>query len=160
MIYFITARELDRVKIGFSNAPWARFAKMQSDSPTRLAFEGVTEGDKATESAFHTQFSASRFIGEWFTIAPEIEALMATLPTPVRAARNTPVKDLVMAAGISTSYASQILSGQRRPPLSLAVHIFRTAGWKHPRLAGATDAEIDGIASIVPWTPQKERVAA
>jgi hypothetical protein len=83
MIYFITARDIGRVKIGYSAKPRVRFQKMQSDSPTRLALERVCDGDEAVEAALHERFAAFRQHGEWFTISAEIASHMATLPAPV-----------------------------------------------------------------------------
>lgn len=69
-------------------------------------------------------------------------------------------KELVDAAGISKGYASDILNGKQPPSRALAIHIFRTTGWRHPVIAELTDAQITMLAEIDPWTPPKERAAA
>ena len=64
--------------------------------------------------------------------------------------------ELARDAGISASYASEVLSGVRRPSRPLAIHIFRTTGWRHPLLDGLTDEQIDTLEAIEPWrAPEK-----
>ncbi|MFN3424868.1 MAG: hypothetical protein ACK40C_09215 [Novosphingobium meiothermophilum] len=65
--------------------------------------------------------------------------------------------DLASKAGISLSYASEIISGKRgrKPPRSLAIHILRTTGWKHSVLDGLTDEQIDMLEQIDPWQPKE-----
>lgn len=65
----------------------------------------------------------------------------------------TPTR-LSSVAGISLPYASQIISGNRQPSRSLAIHIFRTAGWKHPLIADLTDEQIDLLGAVEPWQPK------
>lgn len=78
MIYFVTAREVGRVKIGFSADPVSRYRKMRGDSPVHLALERVTEGDRTDEFELHNRFDSARIHGEWFALTDEIAALMAT----------------------------------------------------------------------------------
>lgn len=67
---------------------------------------------------------------------------------------NTPrTQELADKAGISKSYASEILNG-REPKLPLAIHIMRSTGWRHPVLADLTDEQIAVIEAVDPWTPQ------
>lgn len=61
--------------------------------------------------------------------------------------------ELAGKAGISKSYASEILSG-REPRRPLAIHIMRTTGWRHPVIAGLSDEQISVLESIEPWTPR------
>lgn len=63
-------------------------------------------------------------------------------------------KDLVGEAGISMSYASEILSGNRDPSRSLAIHIFRRTGWRHPRIAALSDEQIGVLETVEPWVPK------
>lgn len=154
MIYCITAREIGLVKIGFSENPFSRFAKLQSDSPVALRIERMTNGEVHEERALHRRYAAERVRGEWFTLTPDIEAWMASLPAAIRTERETPVKDLCDAVGISKSYASMILSGRQKPSRPLAIHIFRAMGWKHPTIADLTDAQIDTLEAVEPWTPR------
>ncbi|PTQ64492.1 Meiotically Up-regulated Gene 113 (MUG113) protein [Sphingomonas sp. PP-CE-3G-477] len=160
MIYFITARDVGRVKIGFSDNPWSRFGKMQSDSPVRLKLERMIEGDVTLEKGFHARFADHRAFGEWFALAAPIEEFMVTLPKPIRAPRETPVKDLVEAVGISPSYASMILSGKQKPSRPLAIHIFRVMGWRHDSIANLTEEHMELLERVEPYSPRTPAPAA
>jgi transcriptional regulator with XRE-family HTH domain len=59
--------------------------------------------------------------------------------------------ELAAAAGISKSYASEILSGSRTPSRSLAIHVLRRTGWRHAMLSGLTDEQIAVLEAIDPW---------
>lgn len=59
--------------------------------------------------------------------------------------------DLAKAAGISRSYAHEIMSNTRQPSRSLAIHILRKTGWRHPVIADLTDAQIDVLETVEPW---------
>lgn len=64
--------------------------------------------------------------------------------------------ELASAAGISKSYASEILNG-RQPNRPLAIHIFRKTGWRHPLIAGLTDEQIAVFEQVEPWTAPGEK---
>lgn len=72
-----------------------------------------------------------------------------SVPTP---------KELSEATGISSSYASMILSDDparnRTPTRSLAILIFRRLGWKHPSIASLTEDQMAVIEQVDPWTPR------
>jgi transcriptional regulator with XRE-family HTH domain len=57
-------------------------------------------------------------------------------------------KDLVEAVGISPSYASMILSGERTPPPSLAAAIWQKTGWKLGIFESLTDDDAKVAARI------------
>lgn len=61
-------------------------------------------------------------------------------------------KDLRKATGISQSYASMILAGDRTPARPLAIEIYRKLGWKHPSIARLTDQQIDLLETIEPYS--------
>lgn len=67
--------------------------------------------------------------------------------------------ELAKAAGISKSYASEILTGVRDPSRPLAIHLFRSSGWKHRVIADLSVEQIDVLESIEPWTPVSDRAA-
>ncbi len=146
MIYFVTAREVGRVKIGFSENPRARFGKICSDSPFPLALERICEGDEEAESALHALFAAHRVQGEWFRICPEIEAHMDTLPAPAKREKSLN-QIMTEALGCSKSYASQVLSGKygHKITIPIAISVYRKAGLKIGPIEFATDAEIDTL---------------
>ena len=65
--------------------------------------------------------------------------------------------ELSKAAGISIPYASQILAegeGARTPSRPLAIHIYRTTGWKHSRIADLTDEQMEMLERLEPWQGQ------
>lgn len=69
---------------------------------------------------------------------------------------DAPIKtaDLSDKAGISLSYASEIVNDRRAPSRPLAIHIFRRTGWRHPIIADLTDEQIDVLETVEPWTPK------
>jgi hypothetical protein len=83
-VYFITAREVGRVKIGCGYDPWDRLERLKTGSPVELALEAVIDGSYDEERELHRQFAGHRIRGEWFNLCPEIEALIISLPAPVR----------------------------------------------------------------------------
>ena len=73
----------------------------------------------------------------------------------------TPPKydELAKSADISLSYANEILSGKRQPSRALAIHIFRSTGWRHDLLGGLNDEALDLLESLEPWVPSRDRAA-
>ena len=75
MIYFIAARELGRVKIGYTDkCPKRRLKALQIGCPTELELEATAEGGQVFEQKVHRIFSKFRLHGEWFQLDPAIEA--------------------------------------------------------------------------------------
>jgi hypothetical protein len=72
-VYFITAREVDRVKIGYAHNPVARYRHLQVSSPVKLALEGAIPGGFEKERELHRRYARVRVCGEWFTITDSIE---------------------------------------------------------------------------------------
>lgn len=68
--------------------------------------------------------------------------------------------ELATAAGISKSYASEIVNDKRDPSRPLAIHIFRKTGWRHGIIADLTDEQMEMLEGIEPWTPPKQAEAA
>lgn len=65
---------------------------------------------------------------------------------------NTPsYVELAKAAGISRSYACEIVGGSRNPSRALAIHILRTTGWRHALLADLSDEQINVLEAVEPW---------
>lgn len=67
--------------------------------------------------------------------------------------------ELADKAKISKSYACEIL-GNRPPSRPLAIHIFRTTGWRHEVIADLTEEQMAVLESIEPWTPVAQRQEA
>lgn len=158
MIYFVTAREVGRVKIGFSDEPRSRFVKMRTDSPIALALERICEGSLDDERELHARFQLDRVSGEWFMLSPDIEEHMATLPTAVKPEREKSLASkIISATGVSPSYASMVASGVREAPWSLAVAVYRATGEKLSRIAHLNDEQIDVLETIERWEPPVSR---
>lgn len=58
--------------------------------------------------------------------------------------------------GISISYASLILSGQREMPRDMAIRLYRATGMKCGPVTGATDAEIETLANFPDRAPMAQ----
>lgn len=67
--------------------------------------------------------------------------------------------ELADLAGISKSYASEIVNNLRRPSRPLAIHILRRTGWRHPLLDGLSDEQIATLETVEPWKPAEARAA-
>ena len=67
--------------------------------------------------------------------------------------------DLAVAAGISRSYAHEIVKNARKPSASLAVHIFRATGWKHSTIAPLSDEQIATLEAMYPYSPSQQAAA-
>ena len=99
-VYFVTARALNRVKIGWSDDPQRRLVKMSADSPTPLVLERVCDGGQEVEADLHARFAGARIAGEWFEISPEIEAFMAMQAVPeLRATKGSVGRPLKFGVG-------------------------------------------------------------
>lgn len=63
--------------------------------------------------------------------------------------------ELARAAGISKSYASEILNdgSDKAPSRSLAIHIYRKLGWRHAIVADLTEEQMRVLEEIEPWVP-------
>ena len=58
--------------------------------------------------------------------------------------------EFAAAAGISASYASDILKGKRAPSAKKAIQIYRRTGRRFGILTGAADDEIARIEKLFP----------
>lgn len=148
MIYFITCREVQRVKIGFSEEPRGRFIKMRTDSPLDLVLERICEGDMADERALHSRFADDRLNGEWFTLSPAIEAHMETLSRHEPKKRDLSIHQMITrATGCVPGYASQMLSPKygQRVTIPIAIAVYREFGVLIGPIEGAEPHEVDTL---------------
>lgn len=67
--------------------------------------------------------------------------------------------ELADKAGISKSYASEIVNGKRPPSRPLAIHIMRVTGWRHSLLDGLSDAHIEMLEAVEPWSRSESAAA-
>lgn len=88
-VYFVTCCEANAVKIGSSVQPLARLAEIQWGCPLPLKLEAVLPGGREEEFGLHARFLDDRIRGEWFTITPVIEDIMAANPPRVDKPRRT-----------------------------------------------------------------------
>jgi Helix-turn-helix. len=65
-------------------------------------------------------------------------------------------QELADKAGISKSYASEILNG-KRPTLGrpIAIHIYRKTGWRHESIADLTEDQMEVFEQVDPWSPRE-----
>lgn len=60
-------------------------------------------------------------------------------------AKEPTYSDVAEKAGISPSYAHQIISGARKPPLHIALRIFDATGFKFGGLDGLSKRDIEAV---------------
>lgn len=73
-VYFASDGEV--VKIGYSGAPKQRLVNLQADHPRPLTIVLKIPGTFKTERDMKARFSALRIKGEWFTLAPKLQAFI------------------------------------------------------------------------------------
>lgn len=81
-VYFVTCRQASAVKIGYSGDASIRIREIQTGCPMPVKLEAVLPGQIEDERALHARFADVRLCGEWFTITPMIEAIIAANPAP------------------------------------------------------------------------------
>ena len=75
MIYVIYAKELNRVKIGYTRDESTlpnRIIALSTGSPTRLEVIKTFSGDREEEKSIHARFSHLRVVNEWFALSREL----------------------------------------------------------------------------------------
>lgn len=75
-LYFIQNSQTGIVKIGVSENVDRRRDALEFAGGTRLVVRRVVTGGAAYEPRLHAAFRASRRVGEWFDLTPELELLM------------------------------------------------------------------------------------
>lgn len=71
-VYFMRARGMPLVKIGWSNCVIARIEQMQTGCPFLLDVVAQIPGPMNLEKTLHKQFSACHFRGEWFYLTDHL----------------------------------------------------------------------------------------
>lgn len=66
LIYFLNAKESQRVKIGFAVNLERRVKELQTGCPEKLTVLRTIPGTRADERNLHKRFAAYRLTGEWF----------------------------------------------------------------------------------------------
>lgn len=80
-VYFIQRASGGPVKIGKADRPDRRLSMLQAANPDELVIRAVCLGGHAAERVLHDHFRESLVRNEWFDVSPEMEAVMARLPT-------------------------------------------------------------------------------
>lgn len=142
-IGFIYAIECaGRIKIGFSEKPWARFSKICSDAPFPCTLLGFWNGSRKDEGILHQQWAAHRAHSEWFLAVDEITTYVAEHSTCVEHVSLKPVQFVGMelprgtkmliatALGIGPAAISQ----WRRVPAKHLIKVERITGIPRAKL--------------------------
>lgn len=144
MIYFIRDSLSGHIKIGVSDKPWTRLAKMQSDCPGELAILAIDEGGEADERELHVRFAAQRVRGEWYRTSAALLAHIEALP-PIKKPRRGPhvwgesgLTDDALAplVGVGRPQVNRIRRGISIPSLPVAVKIAEVTGVSLASLMG------------------------
>lgn len=69
------------------------------------------------------------------------------------------LRSVMDVAGISKSYAWDILNDKQDPSRPLAVFLLRQTGWRHPSIADLTDEQLVASEVLEPWVAPRERAA-
>lgn len=78
-IYFITAPEAGRIKIGYTTKPEKRISGLMTSSAYRLETLRIIEGTREQEQAMHDRFAYLRVHREWFSDCAELREFIETL---------------------------------------------------------------------------------
>jgi hypothetical protein len=111
-VYFITCRDAGAVKIGSSGDPRLRLKEVQLGCPLEAKLEGLHHGSFEEEHSYHRRFADDRLRGEWFTLTPTIEAIIAANPVPAQAEIEpavTAINDAAEQLGITRPVLAQRL---------------------------------------------------
>jgi hypothetical protein len=83
-VYFVSARELDIVKIGYAFDPVRRYNYLRICCPVELTLEGAIPGGYDKERELHKQFALARVRGEWFKLTPALQTEIDASTRPER----------------------------------------------------------------------------
>lgn len=79
VIYFVRAKGLDYIKIGFSKNLDKRLRVLQASSPVPLELIKYVRGTMSTEQALLHVFGKYRVHGEWFKVNPSLSEFIKAL---------------------------------------------------------------------------------
>jgi hypothetical protein len=83
-VYFITCRDVNMVKIGYSDRVRSRFASVKVCCPIEAKLELMLPGGKDEERAIHALLKKDRVRGEWFWITETVQRFINNPPPPPR----------------------------------------------------------------------------
>jgi hypothetical protein len=79
-VYFIRATGSGRIKIGYSQNPWARLDKLRTGSSEPLELVCTLNGTVQDEHRLHERFKALKVNREWFNPGSDLLSFITTLP--------------------------------------------------------------------------------
>ena len=137
MIYFVYARKVQAIKIGFHGGQ-SVYTRLQA-LPEPLELLGVLDGDRAAKRELHQRFSSCRLEGEWFSATDDLLAFIRIHAQPPP----DPPAFLTIAAKVSVS-------------LSEALEAFVSSNRLKPRLNSILVAALeDFLQARGFWPPKK-----
>lgn len=79
VVYFIRAKGVSLVKIGYSSNPEQRLRNLQTSCPHQLDILATLPGSQQTEADIHKKFGHLRMNGEWFRLTSELFAFIGEI---------------------------------------------------------------------------------
>ncbi len=77
-VYIIHCKQLNTIKIGYSDSPFARLSQLQMGNSSELSLLSLFKGGKKEEASLHDIFQFNKVRGEWFSVDDKlIEKLLA-----------------------------------------------------------------------------------
>jgi hypothetical protein len=77
-VYIIHCKQLNTIKIGYSDSPFARLSQLQMGNSSELSLLSLFKGGKKEEASLHDIFQFNKVRGEWFSVDDNlIEKLLA-----------------------------------------------------------------------------------
>lgn len=77
-VYIIHCKDLNTIKIGYSDNPFARLAQLQVGNSSELSILSIFKGGREEEEILHKKFASNKVRGEWFALDKHlVEALLA-----------------------------------------------------------------------------------
>ena len=77
-IYIVHCKDLNTIKIGYSDNPFARLAQLQIGNSSELSILSIFKGGREEEEILHKKFASNKVRGEWFALDESlVEELLA-----------------------------------------------------------------------------------
>lgn len=67
-IYIIHCKDLNTIKIGYSDNPFSRLAQLQVGNSSELSILSIFKGGREEEEILHKKFASNKVRGEWFAL--------------------------------------------------------------------------------------------
>lgn len=67
-VYIIHCKQLNTIKIGYSDNPFARLSQLQMGNSSELSLLSLFKGGKKEEASLHDIFQFNKVRGEWFSV--------------------------------------------------------------------------------------------